>query len=337
MISGKEVIVKKKRQERQVWSPETQRIYTRRRIERACAGNRPTLTAFAKWLAESRGLSPATVTTRIGSTSTFVDAVTSRAGCSCAQAFRSITARLIEEFVVEYGKDHGMPACRSMRTAMRSFLQYASTRGWVSREMAGAVPNLVGYRLSELPRGVSDEQLSRLLSTPWEKGQCLRRDRAIVWLLATYGVRRSQVSALQLADIDWQQRTIVFAAHKGGKAVQHVLTEAVAETLADYLRKERPTGDCDYVFLRQKRPHVRLGPGAISTMVRTRTQRCGLPPLHPHAFRHAFATRLLRAGQSVKAIADLLGHRSLEAVSVYAKVDHARLSEVAVEWPEVVS
>lgn len=329
--------MKKEIATRVVWSPESQHIYMLRRIQRADARNRRTLRGFAKWLADSQGLAPGTITTRMGSASTFVDAVTSRAGCSCAPAFRSITARRIEEVFVEYGKDHGLSARRSMATAMRSFLEFAACRGWVEREMVGAVPSLVGYRLSSLPRGVSDEQLSKLLATPWECGQCRRRDRAIVWLLATYGPRRSQVSGLRLTDIDWHQRTIVFAAHKGGKAVQHLLTEAVAEALAGYLRRERPTSDCDYVFLRHTRPHVRLGPGAISAMVRARTQLCGLPPLHPHAFRHAFATRLLRGGQPVKAIADLLGHRSLDAVAVYAKVDFSRLIEVAVEWPEAVS
>lgn len=329
--------MEKMQETRLVWSPESQDGYTRRRIERACPGNRGTLRAFAEWLADSRDLSPATITVRIGSASTFVDAVTSSAGSSCSEAFRSITAQRIEDFFVEYGKDHGMAARRSMCTAMRSFLEFAASRDWVGRETAEAVPSLVGYRLSDLPRGISDEQLSKLLATPWTGGKCLRRDRAIVLLLATYGVRRQQVSALRLADVDWHQRTIVFAAHKGGKTVDHVLTEAVAEALADYLRKERPASGCDHVFLRQKRPYVRLGPGAISALVRARMQRCGLPPRHPHAFRHAFATRLLRAGQPVKAIADLLGHRSLDAVAVYAKVDHSRLLEVAVEWPETAS
>ena len=156
-------------------------------------------------------------------------------------------------------------------------------------------------------------------------------------LLASYGVRRGQVCALQLADIDWRERTVDFAAHKGGKAVQHVLTDSVAESLADYLRNERPASDCEYVFLRARSPHLRLGPTAISMRVISRMKRCGLPPRGPHAFRHAFATRLLRAGQPVKVIADLLGHRSLDAVAVYAKVDHVRLLEVAVDWPEAVS
>ncbi|MCP4065820.1 MAG: tyrosine-type recombinase/integrase [Gammaproteobacteria bacterium] len=338
MISYKEIIMMRKtRKTKQTWSPEeSEARYTQRRIERADAGNQPTLTEFAQWLADSRGLSPGTITLRIGSASTFVDAATSRAGCSCARAFRSITVQQIEEFFVEYGKDHGMPARRSMNTAMRSFLEFGTSRGWVGREMRDCVPSLISYRLSDVPRGISDEQLSKLLATPWT-GKCPRRDYAIVVLLATYGARRAQVSALQLTDIDWHERTIDFAAHKGGKAIHHVLTDAVAQALGEYLNKERPTSDCDYVFLRQIRPYVRLSPGAITAMVGARTQRCGLPTWHPHAFRHAFATRLLRAGQPVKAIADLLGHRSFDAVSIYAKVDFARLIEAAVEWPEVSS
>ena len=102
-----------------------------------------------------------------------------------------------------------------------------------------------------------------------------------------------------------------------------------------FLSRERPAGDGDAVFLQYVRPHVRLGPEAITAVVSVRAQRCGLPQTSPHVLRHTFATRLLRAGQPIKAIADCLGHRTLSAVSVYAKVDVTRLLEVAVEWPEV--
>ncbi len=180
-----------------------------------------------------------------------------------------------------------------MRKAMRLFLEFAACREWVGREMADAVPSLVGYRVSHLSRGISDEPLSKLLATPREGGKCPRRDRAIVLLLATYGARRHQVSALQLTDIDWHARTIIFAAHKGGKSVHHDLTKAVAQALAEYLRKERPRSDCDYVFLRQIHPHVRLGPGAVADVVRNRMKRCGLPPRGPHALRHYPACRII--------------------------------------------
>ena len=327
---------KEAKKSRLAWSPESQGAYTRRAIEKACAGNRSTLRSFADWLAKSRGLGPGSITVRLGSACSFVDAVTVRAGVRCARAFRSLTADSIEDFWVQYGKDHGMAARRSMRSAMRLFLKFAASRGWLSWELADTVPSLLGYRFSGLPRGLNDEQLATLLGSPW-KGRCVRRDRAIVYLLATYGARREQVSALRLADIDWYEKTIDFVAHKGGKAVHHVLTEAVAEALGDYLRNERPTGICEYVFLRQNHPRQRLGPMAITSVVHSRMVGCGLPPRGPHALRHAFATRLLRAGQPVKAIADLLGHRSLDTVAVYAKVDYVRLLEVAVDWPEVAS
>ena len=319
------------------WSPASEHMYMLRTIERACAENQPTLKEFADWLAETRGLQAGSITVRIGSACSLVDAVTARAGETCARAFQSLTVEGIENFFAQHGKDHGMASRRGMQSAMRLFLKFAAKQGWVGRELAEAVPSLLSRRLSGLPRGLSEEQLSVLLGSPWEGGRCLNRDRAVLYLLATYGVRRSQVSSLRLTDIAWSERTIDFSAHKGGKAVRHILTEAVAEALACYLRHERPVSDCVYVFLRQNSPHLRLGPKAISSLGRARMVRCGLPPRGPHALRHTFATRLLRAGQSVKSIADLLGHRSLGAVAVYAKVDYARLLESAVDWPEVAS
>lgn len=329
--------MKKTSGEKQVWTPESEGLYLRQRIERAREGNRPTLGAFAEWLAEVRGLAPGTITVRLGTACTFVDEITDRAETACAEAFESLTPAGVEDFFVRYGKDHGAQARRSMQASMRLFLKFAVFRGWVGRELVDAVPKLPTYRLSGLPRGLKDEELATVLGSSWEEGKCPRRDRAIVFLLATYGVRREQVSALQFDDVDWQERTVVFAAHKGGKAAHHVLSDAVAESLADYLRNERPASDCDHIFLRQVRPHLRLGPAAISALVRTRMVRCGLPPHYPHRFRHAFATRLLRSGQPLKAIADLLGHSSLNTVAIYAKVDHARLLEVAIEWPEVAT
>lgn len=326
--------MKKPRGKRKAWSPDSEFIYARNRIEKACRANQPTLRLFEEWLRKERGLAPASVTTRLGTACTFVDEVTDRAGTSCALAFESLSPVGVEDFFVQYGKDHGPAARRSMQASMRLFLKFAASRGWVIDGLAEAVPSLSVYRLSGLPGGLKDGELSTVFCSPWKEGRCPLRDRAIVLLLATYGVRRSQVSALQFEDIDWPERTILFAAHKGGKAVHHDLTEAVAESLAVYLRNERPISDCNFVFLRHRRPHVRLNPAAISVMVRDRMERCGLPPRYPHSFRHAFATRLLRSGQPVKAIADLLGHRSLDAVAIYAKVDHARLLEVAADWPE---
>lgn len=320
------------------WYPDVQlRRKMLRRIGRAEAKNRATLREFAGWLEESRGFAVGTVRVRIGAAGTFVDAVTRDSPGPCPEALFSLTARQVEEFFVDYVQGRGIAVRRSMATAMRLFLEFAAERGWTRCALVQAVPSLTSYRLSRQPRVLNDEQLSRLLTSPWTASRCPLRDRAILWLLASYGVRRFQVSALELADIDWRERTIQFTAHKGGKAVHHALTAPVAHALAEYLVRERPAGDGEAVFLQSVRPHVRLGPEAITAVVSQRAQRCGLPQTSPHVLRYTFATRMLRAGQPIKAIADLLGHRSLSAVAIYAKVDLPRLLRVAVEWPEVLS
>src|SRR5215510_6759786 len=91
-----------------VWSPDSEHLYMLRRIERASAANQSTLKEFSEWLTETRGLQAATITVRIASACCFVDAVTARAGESCARAFQSLTAEGVEDFFVHYGKDHGM-------------------------------------------------------------------------------------------------------------------------------------------------------------------------------------------------------------------------------------
>jgi integrase len=167
-------------------------------------------------------------------------------------------------------------------------------------------------------------------------GKISARDQAFVLLLACYGVRQGHVAALRLDDIDWRARRITFQPHKRGKAIQHEMMPAVAVTLARYLRDERPASESSCIFLRKHAPYYPVAPARVGGVVRKLFRRLGVQgPCGPHALRHAFATRLLRAGQPLKVIADLLGHRSLNSTCIYAKVDHPRLLEVAMDWPEV--
>ena len=314
---------------------ESDRRRTKRVILTSTSGWRHCLEAFAVWLEEDRRLELSSIAVRVASARTFVQMLPQRAARGVA-TLKKIDIADVEDVFVKYTRDHGAAACRSMQAAMRLFLRFAAIRQWVKEDLSGAVPSLRSYRLSSIPRGISDESLRRLLAL---KKQMSARDRTVVLLLAVYGIRRGQITDLRLEDIDWREKTISFPAHKGGKSVHHVLVPIVAEAIAEYLREERPHSDASNLLIRKYSPFIPLSPGAVMMIVRRWLREAGVEcsPLGPHAFRHAFAMRLLASGQSHKTIADLLGHRSLESAAIYAKVDHPRLKEVAVEWVEAES
>ena len=114
----------------------------------------------------------------------------------------------------------------------------------------------------------------------------------------------------------------------------------MGEGLLDYLQHARPTTPHGHVFLTCRAPYHPLpNSSTLSRIVKARMQAAGvdLPSQGAHAFRHAFATRMLRDGHGLKAIADVLGHRHLSTTFIYTKVDFQALTQVPLEWPEEVT
>lgn len=326
----------KRRTERGPWRPDRDWEYAAGQVSRAPKAHRFALQAFLRWLRDARGLGAGSVVVRLQSTRGFLAWLASRQ--DPRPRLRGLSARDVERFFVYYRQGHGPASQRSLQAALRLFLRFAATRGWCSAELVGAVPTLHVYRLSEIPRGLSDDHISRALHSVPVDTEAGARDRAILALLATYGVRRGQIAELRLSDIDWRARLVLFRAHKGGKAVRHTLTVPVAAVLGRYVQRFRAGVADDHVFLRAKGPRLPLSPMAISAAVVARLNRAGVDAAlrSPHAFRHAFATRLLRTGRPLKDVADLLGHRHLGSASIYGKVDIVGLRRIAAEWPEVL-
>lgn len=161
------------------WMPATQREYTRSAILATVMPARPALRAFAAWLEDERELEPASITVRTQSARWFIEAImTVHDKKSAAGAFRSLTVDDIEEFFVGYSKDHGTAARRSMRSAMRLLLQFAASRSWVAETLAETVPSMHGYRLSGVPRAISEEDLRTLIGSIQGTGPSARDRRS---------------------------------------------------------------------------------------------------------------------------------------------------------------
>ncbi|MEJ2084026.1 MAG: tyrosine-type recombinase/integrase, partial [Acidobacteriota bacterium] len=113
------------------------------------------------------------------------------------------------------------------------------------------------------------------------------------------------------------------------------LTEAVGDSLADYILRGRPAVNCREVFVRHRAPAGPLKATGVAEAFQSWSRRSGLtiPFQGAHCLRHSFAVHLLRQGISVKAIGDLLGHRNAESTSVYLRMAVEDLREVALELP----
>lgn len=188
-------------QSRRVWTPETYRYYVRSAIAAVSSATHPVLRSFASWLEHDRNLVLGTVCVRVESARWFVEAACKRARATGVRALRSLTARHVESFIVAYAKSHGPAARRSMQAAMRLLLTFAASPGWVDDRLASAVPSMRSYRLAGVPRAMPERELGQLLEA-MRTERVSARDEAIVWLFASYGIRRGHVSALRLRDID---------------------------------------------------------------------------------------------------------------------------------------
>lgn len=165
-----------------------------------------------------------------------------------------------------------------------------------------------------------------------------RRDFAILTVLIAYGVRAGQLVGLRLDDVRWRESTILFPKAKGGRRIEAPLTPAVGNAIASYLRDGRPATPDRHIFLSLHPPFPPLAATSIYRVVSQAFERAQVDSPHrgSHAIRHAWATRAMAQGQSLKAIADLLGHRSLESTRIYTKVDLVQLRSVGLAWPQEV-
>lgn len=247
------------------------------------------------------------------------------------------------DVVAFVGSMRGRYSPRSMkavRTALRSFFRFLRMRGLCEDRLEAAIPAVAHWRLSTLPRYLTDEQLQQVHASFDLSAPCGYRDRAIVLCLSSLGLRPGEVAELRLEDIDWRHGTVELRARKTRRGMVLPLPRETGRAIVDYLRNERPKTVERRVFVQRlgARCGKPISSNAVSAAAVRAVQRAGVdPPLAgAYVFRHTIASRMVRRGISLKEVADFLGHRSLDTAAIYAKLDLPALREVALPWPEVL-
>ncbi len=296
----------------------------------------PLLDDYLRWMREHQHAAEGTLELRGLGVARFLASLGENAA---TERLAELNADDIESFFIEYAEGRARASRRSMQAALRTFLRFCFHQGYIRQRLDHAVPTLRTYKLARVPRGLTEAQAHAVLESVECNTDVGRRDYAILTMLHTYGVRGGQVRALRLDDIHWPQDQILFRATKGGKDSLLPLTAEVGDSLLAYLRKGRPPSSFREVFLTCRAPyHPFLASSSLSEIVRRHIRALGLelPSKGAHAFRHAFATRMVADGHPFKAVADVLGHRYLSTTFIYTKVDFKALSQAALEWPKEV-
>jgi site-specific recombinase XerD len=196
--------------------------------------------------------------------------------------------------------------------AVRAFLKHALGAARVSdAKLAPKRPR----RLPDAPKAAAvDAELASLEGD----GPLALRNRALVELVYSAGLRSAEAVGLDLGDVDFEQELVHVRNGKGAKDRVVPLGEEAAHWVARYLhdaRSELAVGACDALFLSVR-----------GRRLDTSTLRRLVP--HPHRLRHAFATHLLEGGADLRTIQELLGHSSLSTTQMYSHVDAKRLRKV---------
>ena len=286
------------------------------------------IASYAEYMRGQQGLSAETITSRCSALEPFLD----RLGAPCGSLSEIILAQ-IDAALIEQVSQRGYARCtvRTLASTLRSFFRYAHVRGWCSAGLVAGIKAPRVYRLETVPLGPFWPDVRRLLATTEGDRPVDIRDRAILLLLAVYGLRRGEVARLCLQDLDWQRELLCVSRPKTLSTRIYPLSRQVGDSLIRYLKEVRPRCGHREVFLTLCAPFRPLGGCALWPIVGKRLRGLGvsLPHHGPHSLRHACATHLLGQGLSLKEIGDHLGHQTPETTRVYAKVDLAGLRQVA--------
>jgi site-specific recombinase XerD len=249
---------------------------------------------------------------------------------------RDWTSDQIVQYVATVGRQCKPSSGQVIASSIRSFLRFLLTKGLIHRDLAAVVPSFANWRLGSLPATVSVAELERLVGAVNVSTPIGKRDRAILLCMTELGMRAADVANLRPDGIDLNGGVLRFRRSKQRVQVELPTTPRLANAIRVYLRDGRPAQASSVLFVIHRAPvGVGLKPKSIQNIVGRRASQAGLKDRirGTHVIRHSVASGLINAGASLKQIADLLGHRSIDTTSIYAKVDLRSLAAVALPWP----
>jgi site-specific recombinase XerD len=290
---------------------------------------------YATWLQDRRGLAVETCRDHCEEARRFLDWLGPR---GTAIQLRELAVPDLDAYVASRAAALRRVTLKGVTVKLRSFLRHLYATGRTPRDLSVAITGPRVYADEAIPSALRAEDVARVLKVARRDRSAIgRRDYAMLMLLAKYGLRAGEVTALRLDDLDWRHDRLRVRHSKTQAVSELPLLPDVGDAIVQYLRRGRPSVRYREVFIRSRAPYRPFRSGSsLYTLIRDRLEAAGIRPpgkRGPHAFRHARAVTLLRAAVPAKHIGDLLGHRSPKSTTVYLKLATEDLRAVSLEIP----
>ncbi len=285
---------------------------------------------YTNHLREVRGFAASTVSSHRRTAQCFLQHLK-----EAGDAVRCIRAGNIESYIAKAGRRLSRASLQHDIAALRGFLRFLTMDGRAPAGLDRQIDTPRLYRLEQLPRALPWETVRTLLRSMDTASPMGLRDYAMFLLIATYGLRASEVVAINLEDIHWRQGILRIHQRKTSSPLELPLTNEVLSALVKHLKRTPPPAPYRRVFLRMRAPMGVLKPTAVTEAFQALVRKSGLSISYqgPHCLRHAYALHLLKNGTPLKTIGDILGHRTAESTSMYLRLATGDLREVALAVP----
>ncbi|WP_211236001.1 tyrosine-type recombinase/integrase [Leisingera aquimarina] len=215
----------------------------------------PLLDDYQHWLRLHRGLAERTVSRHLR--------ILNKLLPELGTATHDYDAARIRFVVRKWRGQTGPAGLRTITSALRSYLRFLAGAGLCRPNLDHAIPPVIQWRLSSLPRYLAAADVERVIASCDQLARGRLRDRAILLLLARLGVRAGDVAGLRLGDIDWNAGILKLSG-KARRQVRLPLPQDVGDALLAYIEQERPRMPQDAVFLMMVAPTAHLSNHATS-------------------------------------------------------------------------
>ncbi|MFV8375930.1 tyrosine-type recombinase/integrase [Flavobacterium sp. GSP11] len=285
------------------------------------------LTIYIQYMRNEKGLSESTIDGQCRRLTYFLKYISLK-----YKSLSDISIQIIDRLIIKLLGGKSRINIRDLVSAFRMFLRFAESKRWCRKGLADSIKIPRVYKQASLPYPPQWKDIQRLIAGCDTESPTGIRDRAILILLSVYGMRRSEITKLQLDDIDWENDRIYIRRSKRSRSQIFPLSPNVGSAIIHYLQKVRPNNiPIKEVFLTTLAPYRELSGYTVYKIVekRLRPMQLGIAHYGPHALRHGCATHLINNGICLNEVRDHLGQVSMDAARIYTKVDLVSLRKVS--------